>query len=106
MRAFAVQSFGQAPAIHDLPIPDADSAFLLRVRYAGVNPIDYKLLERLTATSIYPNAAPRTLSSGVPGHTARTPSTLRSHRMRRQNRWPASPTGSLTNRHPRCPSRQ
>jgi NADPH:quinone reductase-like Zn-dependent oxidoreductase len=54
MRAFAVQSFGQAPAIHDLPIPDADSAFLIRVRYAGVNPIDYKLLERLTATSIYP----------------------------------------------------
>src|SRR6476646_6447682 len=54
MRAFAVQSFGEAPAIHDLPIPDADSAFLIRVRYAGVNPIDYKLLERLTATSIYP----------------------------------------------------
>src|SRR6476660_3522378 len=54
MRAFAVQSFGQAPAIHDLPIPDAGSAFLIRVRYAGVNPIDYKLLERLTATSIYP----------------------------------------------------
>ncbi len=54
MRAFAVQSFGEAPEIHDLPIPDADSAFLIRVRYAGVNPIDYKLLERLTATSTYP----------------------------------------------------
>jgi len=54
MRAFAVRSFGEAPAIHDLPMPSADGAFLLRVRYAGVNPIDYKLLERLTATSIYP----------------------------------------------------
>jgi NADPH:quinone reductase-like Zn-dependent oxidoreductase len=54
MRAFAVQSFGQAPAIHDLPIPAEDDAFLVRVRYAGVNPIDYKLLERLTATSTYP----------------------------------------------------
>jgi NADPH:quinone reductase len=54
MRAFAVRSFGEAPAIHDLPIPAADGAFLIRVRYAGVNPIDYKLLERLTATSTYP----------------------------------------------------
>ena len=54
MRAFAVRSFGEAPAIHDLPIPAVDGAFLIRVRYAGVNPIDYKLLERLTATSTYP----------------------------------------------------
>jgi NADPH:quinone reductase-like Zn-dependent oxidoreductase len=54
MRAFAVQSFGQAPAIHDLPIPSADGAFLIRVKYAGVNPIDYKLVDRLTAASTYP----------------------------------------------------
>ena len=54
MRAFAVRSFGEAPAIHDLPIPAADGAFLIRVRYAGINPVDYKLLERLTATSTYP----------------------------------------------------
>ena len=54
MRAFAVQSFGQAAAIHDLPIPSAEGAFLIRVTYAGVNPIDYKLVERLSATSTYP----------------------------------------------------
>jgi NADPH2:quinone reductase len=54
MRAFAVLSFGQAPAIHDLPIPDAEGAFLIRVRYAGVNPVDYKLVERLTVASPYP----------------------------------------------------
>src|ERR1700689_3945417 len=54
MRAFAVQSSGEAPAIHDLPIPSADGAFLIRVKYAGVNPIDYKLLARLTASSPYP----------------------------------------------------
>jgi NADPH2:quinone reductase len=54
MRAFAVQSFGQAAAIHDLPIPSADGAFLIRVTYAGVNPIDYKLIDRLTAVSTYP----------------------------------------------------
>jgi NADPH:quinone reductase len=54
MRAFAVQEFHEAPAIHELPIPAADGAFLIRVRYAGVNPIDYKLVKQLTATSPYP----------------------------------------------------
>jgi NADPH:quinone reductase len=54
MRAYAVTSFGEAPAIHDLPVPFAEGAFLIRVTYAGVNPIDYKLLERLTAASAYP----------------------------------------------------
>jgi NADPH2:quinone reductase len=54
MRAFAVRSFGQPPAILDLPIPSAEGAFLVRVRCAGVNPIDYKLVERLTAASTYP----------------------------------------------------
>src|SRR5271167_4834680 len=54
MRAFAVQKFREAPAIHELPIPAADGAFLIRVRCAGVNPIDYKLVEQLTVTSPYP----------------------------------------------------
>src|SRR5580700_8157265 len=54
MRAFAVQSFGEAPAIHDLPVPAASDAFLLRVAYAGVNPLDNNSLTRLTASSAYP----------------------------------------------------
>jgi NADPH:quinone reductase len=54
MRAFAVRSFGEAPGIHDLPIPGADDAFLIRVRYAGVNPLDNNLIARLTAASAYP----------------------------------------------------
>jgi len=54
MRGFAVRSFGEAPAIHHLPVPAANGSFLLRVRYAGVNPIDYKLLAKLTAASTYP----------------------------------------------------
>src|SRR5271167_793758 len=54
MRAYAVQGFGEAPAIHDLPIPVANGVFLIRVRCAGVNPIDYKLLDGLTAASKYP----------------------------------------------------
>ncbi|MGO9490451.1 MAG: NADP-dependent oxidoreductase [Solirubrobacteraceae bacterium] len=54
MRAFAVQSFGEAPAIHDLPIPSERDALLIRVSYAGVNPLDARLLERLTADSSYP----------------------------------------------------
>jgi hypothetical protein len=32
MRAFAVQSFGEAPAIQDLPIPTANGALLIRVK--------------------------------------------------------------------------
>jgi NADPH:quinone reductase-like Zn-dependent oxidoreductase len=54
MRAFAVPSFGEVPAIHDLPVPAADGALLIRVTYAGVNPIDYKVVDRLTASSAYP----------------------------------------------------
>jgi NADPH2:quinone reductase len=54
MRAFAVRSFGEAPAIHDLPIPTAAGAFLLRVAYAGVNPLDNNNLARLTSSSAYP----------------------------------------------------
>ena len=54
MRAFAVRSFGEAPAIHDLPVPAVEDAFLIRVTYAGVNPIDYKLVEWLTAASAFP----------------------------------------------------
>jgi NADPH:quinone reductase-like Zn-dependent oxidoreductase len=54
MRAFAVRISGEAPAIHDLPILAAEGAFLVRVRYAGVNPVDYKLVEQLTAASTYP----------------------------------------------------
>ena len=44
----------RAPAIHDLPIPRRHDAFLIRVTYAGVNPLDSRLLERLTANSTYP----------------------------------------------------
>jgi len=54
MRAFAVQSFGETPAIYDLPVPAAGDAFLLRVAYAGVNPLDNNNLARLTAKSTYP----------------------------------------------------
>lgn len=54
MRAFAVSSFGEAPAIHELPIPAGDGEFLIGVRCAGVNPLDSLLIDRLTATSPYP----------------------------------------------------
>ena len=54
MRAFAVRSFGEVPGLHDLPVPIADGTFLIRVRYAGVNPLDNNLLGRLTAAAAYP----------------------------------------------------
>lgn len=54
MRAFAVRSFGEQPSTQDLPVPAADGAFLVSVRFAGVNPLDNNLLGRLTADSPYP----------------------------------------------------
>jgi NADPH:quinone reductase len=54
MRAFAVEHFGEAPGVHDLPIPDTASAYVIRVACAGANPVDYKNLDRLTPTSKYP----------------------------------------------------
>jgi NADPH:quinone reductase-like Zn-dependent oxidoreductase len=54
MRAFAIRSFGEPPSVQDLPVPVADGAVLIRVRFAGVNPLDNSLLGRLSATSSYP----------------------------------------------------
>jgi NADPH:quinone reductase-like Zn-dependent oxidoreductase len=54
VRAYAVRKFGEKPAIVDLPIPSEDGAYLIRVKFAGVNPIDYKLVDRLTADSKFP----------------------------------------------------
>jgi NADPH:quinone reductase len=54
MRAFAVRSFGEPPSVRDLPVPAADGTVLIRVRFAGVNPLDSNLLGRLTAASSYP----------------------------------------------------
>jgi NADPH:quinone reductase len=54
MRAFAVRRFGEAAGILDLPVPAGNGAYLIRVKVAGVNPIDYKLVERLTAASSFP----------------------------------------------------
>ena len=57
MRAFAVRSFGEPESVHDLPVPATDDAVLIRVRFAGVNPLDNNLLGRLTAASSYPFVA-------------------------------------------------
>jgi NADPH:quinone reductase-like Zn-dependent oxidoreductase len=54
MRAFAVRSFGEPASVQDLPVPAADEAVLVRVRFAGVNPLDNNLLGRLNADSSYP----------------------------------------------------
>jgi NADPH:quinone reductase-like Zn-dependent oxidoreductase len=125
VRAFAVPRFGEAPAIHDLPIPAANDAFLIRVRYAGVNPIDYKLLDRLTATSTYPfvmgidfaGVIERTPTGERDFHTgdrifgmARTHGTYTEYTAIvpgvKTEPLARIPTVSVTNRRPRCPSRR
>jgi NADPH2:quinone reductase len=55
VRAYSVQRFGDAPAIADIPMPADPGAYLIRVAYAGVNPVDYKAVDRLTAKSAYPH---------------------------------------------------
>jgi NADPH:quinone reductase-like Zn-dependent oxidoreductase len=54
MRAFAVRSFGEPASVQNLPVPAADESVLIRVRFAGVNPLDNNLLGRLNAHSSYP----------------------------------------------------
>ncbi|HET7016856.1 MAG TPA: zinc-binding dehydrogenase [Streptosporangiaceae bacterium] len=54
MRAFAVRSFGDGPELLDLPVPAADGGYGVRVVIAGVNPVDFKRVERLTAESEFP----------------------------------------------------
>ena len=54
MRAFAVRSFGEPASVQNLPVPAADEAVLVSVRFAGVNPLDNNLLGRLNADSSYP----------------------------------------------------
>jgi NADPH2:quinone reductase len=57
MRAFAVRSVGEPASVQDLPVPAVDGALLVRVRFAGVNPLDNNLLGRLTSASSYPFVA-------------------------------------------------
>jgi NADPH:quinone reductase len=57
VRAFAVRSFGEPASVQDLPVPSDVGAVLIRVRFAGVNPLDNNLLGRLAATSSYPFVA-------------------------------------------------
>jgi NADPH:quinone reductase len=54
MRAFAVRSFGEPASVQNLPVPANDEAVLIRVRFAGVNPLDNNLVGRLNADSWYP----------------------------------------------------
>ena len=54
MRAVAVPSYGVPPAISDLPVPPAEDAVLVRVTYAGLNPVDFQLADQLTPDSTFP----------------------------------------------------
>ena len=54
MRALAVRRFGESPSIADLPVPVAEDSVLIRVSYAGVNPVDWQLVDQLTPGSSFP----------------------------------------------------
>ena len=46
--------FGEPPSVDDLAVSAADGKMVIRVRFAGVNPLDSNLLGRWTAASSYP----------------------------------------------------
>jgi NADPH:quinone reductase-like Zn-dependent oxidoreductase len=54
VRAFAVERLGDAPAILELAKPTSPRGYVVRVTHAGVNPLDYKLVDSLTSQSSYP----------------------------------------------------
>jgi NADPH:quinone reductase-like Zn-dependent oxidoreductase len=54
MRAVTVMAFGDAPSLGNLPVPDGSGATLVRVTCAGLNPVDYQLVDQLTTSSPYP----------------------------------------------------
>ncbi|HEY4440893.1 MAG TPA: zinc-binding dehydrogenase [Candidatus Elarobacter sp.] len=53
MRAFAIARYGAPPALLELPEPRG-AGVAVHVRFAGVNPIDWKILDRLTEDEKYP----------------------------------------------------
>src|SRR5580704_9210517 len=54
MRAVAVRRFGESALMTDLPAPCAEDSVLIRVSYAGVNPVDWQLVDQLTPNSPFP----------------------------------------------------
>ena len=55
MRAFAIDAPGQLGSLHDLPRPElGDRDILVRVRVAGVNPVDWKKADAVPAGHSFP----------------------------------------------------
>lgn len=54
MRAVAVRRFGESALMTDLPAPGAEDSVLIRASYAGVNPVDWQLVDQLTPNSPFP----------------------------------------------------
>ena len=54
MRAVAVRRFGESALMTDLPAPGAEDSVLIGVSYAGVNPVDWQLVDQLTPNSPFP----------------------------------------------------
>jgi NADPH2:quinone reductase len=54
MRALAILRFGDRPSIQEISVPSVDDAALIRVTFAGVNPVDNNLIDQLNAASDFP----------------------------------------------------
>jgi NADPH2:quinone reductase len=57
MRALALRRLGDRPSVQEIAVPSADDAALIRVTFAGVNPVDCILIDQLSAASKFPFVA-------------------------------------------------
>ncbi|MFE6838519.1 NADP-dependent oxidoreductase [Streptomyces sp. NPDC057705] len=68
MYAFAIDSFGTSPQLRELPVPTPGPGEIqIKVRAAGVNPLDWKIADGQLAESGAPATFPLTLGINVAG---------------------------------------
>jgi Alcohol dehydrogenase GroES-like domain len=94
MRALALLRLGDRPSVQEIAVPSVDDAALVRVTLAGVNPIDYILIDQLSAASKFPfvvgldfagiveRVEPRIMRLALATSTRRTDSARRRHMTR------------------------
>ncbi len=71
MRAFAIDKYGETGALRDLPAPvPGPDEVLVRIRAAGVNPVDWKLRDQISR--IEPRTFPVVLGQDFAGVVERT----------------------------------
>jgi NADPH:quinone reductase-like Zn-dependent oxidoreductase len=80
MKAFAVPRYGTAPAMLDLSEPPIGPELVARVRFAGVNAVDWKSIGRLTEADMFPCVLGQDFA-GIATHVEGDPAVARDDRV-------------------------